>query len=260
MKNYIFTQQELDLIPISERSEYYFDDYLVATIKGFVQDNEEMVEVKQEDYSFKVEPFWQDGNSKVADPELQEILDKEGLFFKKYIQQNHNFTFVLRESIVKKLEQVQTQLPNNLQLVLKAGYRPLEVQKWLFDDNLNHLQRKFPNKNKDEIYRMNLEFVADPINFIPPHSTGGAVDLYLFDKMKNQPLDMGSPINYPDDLSWTWNMENLTLEQKQNRVFLTEIMIQNGFANLASEWWHYSYGDQYWALFYNKQVCLYNSL
>jgi D-alanyl-D-alanine dipeptidase len=107
---------------------------------------------------------------------------------------------------------------------------------------------------------MNLEFVADADNFIPPHSTGAAVDLYIFNTETNQPLDMGSPINYPDDKSWTYNFKDLADVQMQNRLFLTKFMIEHGFANLASEWWHYSYGDQYWAMFYDKESCLFDSI
>jgi hypothetical protein len=46
---------------------------------------------------------------------------------------------------------------------------------------------------------------------------------------------MGSPINYPDDLSWTWNMGNLTKEQRHNRIFLTELMTSNDFANFLTD-------------------------
>ncbi len=260
MKNYIYKQIELDLIPVSERSKYYFDDYLVAAIKGFSQDSEEMVEVKPDKLPFLVEPFWEDKEIKVNDLDLQTMLNKEGLFFRKYIDKHPNFSFFLREKVVQKLIKVQNQLPKHLKLVLKAGYRPLEVQRELFTDNLIYFKNKFPEKTEQELYKMNLEFVADPDNFIPPHSTGAAIDLYLLDNRSNQPLDMGSPINYPDDLSWTWNIENLTKAQAENRKFLTETMLKYSFANLASEWWHYSYGDQYWALFYNQNECLYNSV
>lgn len=260
MKRYIFTKEELKLIPLSERSKYYLDDYLVATVQKFTNNQEEMVVVESQECGLKVEPFWMDQSASVTDPFLQEILDQEGILFRKYMQDKPNFGFFLRKSVLLKLQEVQKQLPNHLQLVLKAGYRPLQVQKWLFEANLDFLRKRFPEKTEQELYKMNLEFVADPQNFIPPHSTGAAVDLYLFDNDKNAPLDMGCPINYPDDLSWTWNMQNLTSEQQKNRIFLTELMIANGFANLASEWWHYSYGDQYWALFYDQEEALFNAI
>jgi len=249
---------ELNKIPIAERSKYYLADDLVATVGGFIRNDEPLIPVLSENHSFWVAPFWQDEPVVTPDPELQQLLDKEGDYFRKYIQQHPDFSFLLRATVVAKLEQIQNQLPSHLRLVLKAGYRPLEVQKWLFEDNLQYLRQKFPHYTEAEIYHLNLEFVADPENFIPPHATGGAVDLLLWDTRTEKPLDMGSPINYPDDLSWTWNMTNLTKEQRHNRIFLTELMTSNDFANLASEWWHYSYGDQYWALFFGEPNCWYN--
>jgi len=259
-KQIITNLTELANIPIQERSKYYLDDNLVATVGGFIKNNEPLVEVSPNNHSFLVAPFWTDEPVTTSDPELQQLLDKEGCYFRKYIQQHPNFAFSLRATVVAKLEAVQKQLPSHLRLVLKAGYRPLEVQKWLFEDNLKYLRQKFPHYTETEIYRLNLEFVADPDNFIPPHATGGAVDLLLWDTRIQKPLDMGSPINYPDDLSWTWNMTNLTKEQRHNRIFLTELMTSNGFANLASEWWHYSYGDQYWALFFEQPECWYSAV
>ena len=34
---------------------------------------------------------------------------------------------------------------------------------------------------------------------------------------------------------------------RQNRAQLIEIMSHQGFVNYPTEWWHWSYGDRYWA-------------
>ena len=34
---------------------------------------------------------------------------------------------------------------------------------------------------------------------------------------------------------------------KENRRLLYSAMIDTGFTNLPSEWWHYDYGDENWA-------------
>lgn len=36
---------------------------------------------------------------------------------------------------------------------------------------------------------------------------------------------------------------------KKNRRILYNVMIMAGFTNLPSEWWHYDYGDKFWAYF-----------
>ena len=35
-----------------------------------------------------------------------------------------------------------------------------------------------------------------------------------------------------------------------NRALLIELMSAAGFVNYGTEWWHWSYGDRYWA--YNR--------
>jgi D-alanyl-D-alanine dipeptidase len=208
---------------------------------------------------FKVEPFWKDEPYKTDDPELQKMLDSEGAAFRRYITQNPNYKMMVRMSVLDRLNNVQKMLPSHLSLVLKAGHRPLSVQLGLFTETMSSFKTKFPKASQDELYKMTLECVADPDNFIPPHSTGGAVDIFLFDNNTQKPVDMGSPINFPDDRSWTFTNQ-ISETAKENRLFLLNIMIDNGFANLASEWWHFSYGDQYWALFYDKNECLYSSV
>ena len=36
-------------------------------------------------------------------------------------------------------------------------------------------------------------------------------------------------------------------EIRNNRRFLYNLMMDAGFGNLPSEWWHYEYGDKNWA-------------
>lgn len=230
----------------------YFHDDLVTKAQG--KDNlEPLIKVDQSQVSFWVKPFWDDDPPQVADPQMQELLDMEGQAFRDYRLNNPDFTVLLREAVVKKLEDAQSSLPENLKLVLKAGYRPIAVQKQLFQEGLEYFRKVHPEKSEKEIYEINLEFVADADNYTPPHSTGGAVDVLLFDVVAGKEVDMGSPINYPDNRSWTYYEEGLRQEQKRNRDYLTTVMLGFGFANLASEWWHYSYGDQYWAVFYDKE-------
>jgi len=38
---------------------------------------------------------------------------------------------------------------------------------------------------------------------------------------------------------------------RQNRRLLCHAMHQAGFENLPSEWWHFDYGDRFWAYYRN---------
>ena len=46
-----------------------------------------------------------------------------------------------------------------------------------------------------------MQMVPHPDKTIPPHSTGGAVDVLLRNSSTGEVIDMGSPINMPDDTS-----------------------------------------------------------
>lgn len=46
---------------------------------------------------------------------------------------------------------------------------------------------------------------------------------------------------------------------QQNRNLLHEIMSNHGFINYPTEWWHFSYGDRYWAYHRNANHAIYGS-
>ena len=46
---------------------------------------------------------------------------------------------------------------------------------------------------------------------------------------------------------------------RENRKLLYHVMTESGFTNLPSEWWHYDYGDRFWA-YYTKQPALYRGV
>ena len=83
----------------------------------------------------------------------------------------------------------------------------------------------------------------------PVHTTGGAVDLTLIDT-NGKPLNMGTDF---DDFSEKANTDyyerHFNQEITKNRRLLYNAMINEGFTNIPSEWWHYDYGDSYWGFY-----------
>lgn len=60
---------------------------------------------------------------------------------------------------------------------------------------------------------------------------------------------MGTPINSPDARS-AWETEfDVTISS--NRKLLLDGMHFAGFAPLSTEWWHFSYGDRFWGMYYD---------
>lgn len=98
-------------------------------------------------------------------------------------------------------------------------YRPLDIQKKMW--------KIVPNP----------EYVANPSKG-SIHNRGGAVDITLVDA-NGLALDMGTTFDF-FGIEASHNYQNLSQEIKTNRELLKNIMIQNGFNSLDSEWWHYN--------------------
>ena len=49
----------------------------------------------------------------------------------------------------------------------------------------------------------------------------------------------------------------LPQEAKRNRIALLEALESVGFVNYPHEWWHFSYGDRYWAYVKGEPVAIY---
>lgn len=98
-------------------------------------------------------------------------------------------------------------------------YRPLDIQKRMWQ------------------IVSNPEYVADPAKG-SIHNRGGAVDITLVDN-NGVALDMGTSFDFFGPEAGH-NYQNLSNEVKQNRVFLKQIMQENGFVSFDSEWWHYN--------------------
>jgi D-alanyl-D-alanine dipeptidase len=110
------------------------------------------------------------------------------------VPNNTNYTKI-RQTVYKMLVKAQFLLPHNIKFCLYEGYRSLALQKRIFNEHLQHILARHPSWPADEAFSETTKLVSPLINFdgsenIPPHTTGGAIDLYLID-VKGCPLDMG---------------------------------------------------------------------
>lgn len=187
-------------------------------------------------------------------PELSFDLDRN------HVQKQSKSISHARKIVGEKLVRAESLLPNGIKLLVKECYRPMWVQKSFWDGYTSFLKKKFPNWSEVEIYNECSKLNA-PLD-VAPHTTGGAVDLTLMDS-KGKWLDMGTEFN-----AEPLKTENATYTQafnisdiaKQNRKILSEVMLNVGFVNYPTEWWHWSYGDKYWALTSGQPFAIFDSL
>lgn len=166
--------------------------------------------------------------------------------------------YLIRKTFAEKLAEIDKKLEktHNYRLKLYETYRPLKLQRQHFEEITNEIAKKNPSLSSEEIWEKTTEFIADP-DLCPPHSTGGAVDLLIINETQT-PLDFGTPINSVDPNSNLF-ANSISKEAQENRSLLINLMLEQQIAPLCTEWWHYSYGEAYWAALYGKSR-IYDSL
>ncbi|MBZ9557949.1 MULTISPECIES: M15 family metallopeptidase [unclassified Modicisalibacter] len=159
-----------------------------------------------------------------------------------------------REALYRRLLAVARSLPEGIGLVVLDAWRPYVVQRYLYDTLLGMVETRYADLDAGDRRALTRAFVSPPSerpDCPSPHLTGGAVDVALCDA-DGLLLDMGSAFDEARAASHTVHFEHHADDAesrtwRDRRRILYHAMRDAGFANLPSEWWHYSYGDQMWA-------------
>ncbi|WP_406119215.1 M15 family metallopeptidase [Streptomyces sp. NBC_00989] len=163
----------------------------------------------------------------------------------------------LRQGVLDRLLEAEALLPDGLRLLFVEGYRPPALQRRYFEGYGDELRAANPDWSADRIRSAASRYVSPPE--IAPHSAGAAVDLTLADA-DGRELDMGTPMNanpeQSDGACYT-GADNITAEAGANRAVLGKALGAVGLVNYPTEWWHWSYGDRYWALMSGAPAALY---
>ncbi|MEN3812285.1 M15 family metallopeptidase, partial [Chromobacterium piscinae] len=140
---------------------------------------------------------------------------------------------------------------------IKEAYRPLARQRRSYDEHLARLRGLKPELDEAALLREASLYVAPPA--VAPHPTGAALDVTLIDAAGAE-LDMGCPFNADSEESggacYT-DSPGISEPARANRRILSQAMRDAGFVNYPSEWWHWSYGDRYWAAVSGAPAALY---
>ncbi|MFE2041721.1 M15 family metallopeptidase [Streptomyces sp. NPDC059477] len=163
----------------------------------------------------------------------------------------------LREGVLGRLLEAQALLPGGMRLLFVEGYRPPSLQRHYFEKYTAQLRTEHPEWDAAYVRTAASRYVSPPE--IAPHGAGAAVDLTLADD-EGRELDMGTRMNAtPEDSAgacYTW-ADNITEDARSRRGVLGTALTAVGLVNYPTEWWHWSYGDRYWALETGAAVALY---
>lgn len=153
----------------------------------------------------------------------------------------------LREGVLERLLEAHTLLPPGLRLRFVEGYRPLDLQRRYFEEYVGELRARHQEWPAERIWSAASRYVSPPE--VAPHCAGAAVDLTLADAGGRE-LDLGTRVNATPEESagacYT-GAGNIGAEARRHRDILTAALSAAGLVNYPTEWWHWSYGDRYWA-------------
>lgn len=145
----------------------------------------------------------------------------------------------MTEAAALALKAVQEELaPQGLGLKVFDAYRPQravdDFVRWAADsDDTLMKQQYYPRLEKSELFPGG--YIAERSG----HSRASTIDLTLVWLSDSQELDMGSPYDFFDPVSWPSDT-SITAQQQANRMKLREAMLAHSFRALDTEWWHFT--------------------
>lgn len=171
-------------------------------------------------------------------------------------------TLFARKSVADKLIRIQDQF-EEMAFKIWDPWRSREVQNNIYQIIWKDLQAEHPDWD-DEKLRFEVGVFAtaatDP-NIIPPHATGGAVDLTIVDS-DGRELSMGTGFDHFGPEAQMFYFDNIEpiAEISANRRLLRDAMLEEDFSYYNDEWWHFDYGNQFWAALKGREVAIYGEI
>jgi D-alanyl-D-alanine dipeptidase len=170
----------------------------------------------------------------------------------------------VRKSVALKLLHAADRLPADHSFVVLDAWRPIALQREIYEKQKAILRAKTPTTSEADLDSETRKYVsypsADPA-VPPPHLTGGAIDITI-SNATNVLLDMGTAFDHFGPEAATRHFEekieqghSLSTEDEGvlgNRRLLYHLLADVGFSNYCEEWWHYDYGNQFWAKLTNQ--------
>ncbi|WP_062645650.1 M15 family metallopeptidase [Streptomyces maremycinicus] len=154
----------------------------------------------------------------------------------------------LRSGTLRRLVRAQRLLPAGVWFLVVEGYRPPGLQRRYFEQYAAAMWREHPDAAPERTRELASAYISPPE--VAPHASGGAVDLTLCNQ-DGRELPLGTEVNAtPEESRGACRTEagDIGAEARANRELMGWALTAAGFVNYPTEWWHWSYGDRYWAL------------
>ena len=167
---------------------------------------------------------------------------------------------LIREGVARRLADAASSLPPGLSLLGVEAFRPPALQLLYYRTYRDRLASSHPGLGEQELDALTSRFVSPPAT--APHPSGAAIDVTLC-AADGHELDLGCPVDATpeesDGACYT-DAVHLSAEAIANRRLLASALSSVGLVNYPTEWWHWSFGDRYWAMATGTSAALYPSV
>lgn len=165
---------------------------------------------------------------------------------------------LLRRTVAQMTAIVADSLPKGISLTVGTALRTRQMQMDIRAGFTERLIVEHPEWGPATLQRELNRMIAPTDRRAPaPHTTGAALDVGLRDADGND-----LRFHYGDDI-WRCAATYSHLldgNARENRMLLIRVMGAAGLTNYLGEWWHWSYGDQGWALRVGSPVAFYGAV
>ncbi|MFL6155806.1 MAG: M15 family metallopeptidase, partial [Marmoricola sp.] len=155
---------------------------------------------------------------------------------------------LVRAGLASRLADASALLPAGISLRVVEGHRTVADQQTTIARYSAEICLLHPGISATDLARLTSRFVS-PVA-VAPHVAGAAVDLTLVDAC-GEDLDLGTAIDATPEQSGGRcysGSDAISADARANRDLLAGALTAAGLVNYPTEWWHWSYGDRYWAL------------
>ncbi len=166
---------------------------------------------------------------------------------------------LVRKTVAKMLNKAQKNLPKGLRLIVDSTWRSAWYQKEIFESSVKRFSKLHPKWNKKRIIKEVNKYVASwKGKYASGHMTGGAVDVRIVGKNGRKIQMTTKKLSY-QEAAKTY-CKQLPNYLKKNRQILIGAMIKADFSNYPKEFWHWSYGDYWWAKRTGRKIAIYGPI
>lgn len=150
----------------------------------------------------------------------------------------------LRKTVVRMLCRAKNYLPEGMTFIIESAWRSQSSQEKIFQ---NFVKRAGIKEAKKYVAPFKGKYLSG-------HMAGGAVDLRLWKNGRRVPMK-SSKLSYSENAQSI--QPKLPKYIQKNRQIMFRALKKVGLSNFPKEFWHWSYGDIWWAKRNKKKIAIY---